>query len=99
MTRRGWSVYTVGETVRWVVDDDRVIVVVIGAVPAAHVLQGREALIWSVLTSSRDLRKLAEFLEMAADLTEPAAEQELRAVLGRWTQLGIVSHSTGGPDG
>ena len=98
MSRRGWSVYTVGETVRWVVDDDRVIVVD-GAVPAAHVLQGREALIWRVLTSSRDFRKLAEFLEVAADLTEPAAEQELRAVLGRWTQLGIASCATGGPDG
>ncbi len=90
MSRCERSVYTLGDTVRWVVDDDRVIVVD-DAEPAAHVLQGREALIWRVLTLSDGSRKLLRFLSEAADLTGADAEQELHAVLGRWAQLGILS--------
>lgn len=98
MTRGAWSIYSVGETIRWAVDDDRVIVVD-GAVPAAHVLTGREALMWRVLTTCRDSRKLVDFLKVAEDLTEPAAQDRLRAVLRRWLQLGIVTCGTGEPDG
>ena len=98
MPGRAWSVYTVGEAVRWAVDDDRVIVVN-DAVPAAHVMQGPEAMIWSVLTFSRSHRRLVEFLAEAADLTESAAEHELRAVLGRWTRLGLLSCAAGADDG
>lgn len=93
MSRCEWSVYTLGDAIRWVVDDDRVIVVD-DAEPAAYVLQGREALIWRVLTLYGGYRKLLEFLNEAADLTGPDAEQELHAALGRWAQLGILSCAT-----
>jgi hypothetical protein len=98
MAREGWSVYSVGDAIRWVVDDDRVIVVD-GAVPAAHVLTGQDAVLWRVMTASGGPRKLAGFLQLAQDLTEPAAEAQLRAALGRWAQLGIVSCAAGGGDG
>lgn len=93
MPRRERSVYTVGESVRWVVDDDRVIVVD-DVVPAAHVLRGREAMIWRVLTLSHGYRRLAEFLSAAEDLTGPDAERELRAVLERWRRLGLLARVT-----
>ncbi len=54
---------------------------------------------WRVLASSRSHRKLVEFLAEAADLTESAAEQELRAVLWRWTQVGLLSCAAGADDG
>lgn len=95
MSQSKTSVYTLGDAIRWVVDADRVIVVD-DAAHAAHVLQGREALIWRVLTSSGGYRKLLRFLNAAADHTGPDAEQELHAVLGRWAQLGMVSVRHGG---
>ncbi len=90
MSRRGRSVYTTGEAIRWVVDDDRVIVID-DAGPAAHVLQGQEALIWRLLTLSPRYRKVTGFLSEAADITEPEAERQLRAALDRWTRLGVCS--------
>ena len=93
MSRRGQSVYTTGEAIRWVVDDDRVIVVD-DARPAAHVLQSQEALIWRLLTLTPRYRKLVGFLSEAADVTEPEAERQLRAALDRWTRLGVCSCAT-----
>jgi hypothetical protein len=87
------SVYTLGDAIRWVVDDDRVIVVDDTA-PAAYVLHGREALIWRILTLSPNYRKLAGFLAAATDLTGPDAERVLHAVFERWTQLGVLSRIT-----
>jgi hypothetical protein len=92
MSPRECSVYTVGDTIRWVVDDDRVIVVD-DTVPAAHVFQGRDALIWRFLTLSHGYRKLVEFLAEVSDLAEPDAEQELRAVLERWARYGVLSRA------
>lgn len=88
------SVYTISDATRWAVDDDRVIVVDERA-PAACVLTGREALIWRVLTLPQGGRKLAGFLREAAGLSESDAEQELHAVLDRWTRLGILSRDGG----
>jgi hypothetical protein len=93
MSRRERSVYTTGETIRWVVDDDRVIVVD-DAGPAAFVLQGQEALIWRLVTLTQRYRKLVEFLSGAADIIEPEAERQLRAALERWTRLGVCSCAT-----
>lgn len=98
MTRRARAVYTVGEMIRWAVDDDRVIVVNdLG--PDAHVLMGREALLWRFLTVPHGYGELAELLRQAADGTEPQVRHELRAILERWARLGILTRGTEMGDG
>jgi hypothetical protein len=87
--RRGWIVYTTHETSSWLEDDDRVIVVD-SAAPAAHVLEGMDAVIWRLLDLSYDHRRLVDLLQRFSDITQSEAERELHATLDRLTELGVL---------
>lgn len=80
--------YATPATIRWVVDDDRVIVLDIAS-ETPQVLTGREALIWRCLSLSQDLQRLVDLVHRISGLSATAAEQELRATFDHWTELGL----------
>jgi len=90
--RRGRIVYTAPETSSWLTDNDHVIVVDTAA-SAAHVLEGLDAVIWSLLDLSYDHRRLVDLVQRCSDLTQIEAERELRATLDRFTELGLLART------
>lgn len=80
--------YATPATVRWVVDDDRVIVVDIVS-GTTQVLTGREALIWRCLGRCQDLQRLVDLVHRISGLSAAAAEQQLSEIFEHWTELGL----------
>jgi hypothetical protein len=75
--------------VRWVDDDDRVIVVNEKTYDA-YILGGIEAVIWRGLGRSCDFSRLVDLLTALGDRSRLSAELELGRVLAHWNDLGLL---------
>jgi hypothetical protein len=86
---RGSVLYETLPSIRWLVDDDRVIVVD-EAASRSHVFQGTDAMIWRSLSLSQDYERLVDLLQRIWGLSRPDAERDLRATLECWTECGVI---------
>ena len=81
--------YETHPSIRWLVDDDRVIVVD-EATSQSHAFQGTDAVIWRSLSLSPDYGRLVDLLQRIWGISRPDAERDLRATLERWTERGVL---------
>lgn len=87
----GWRAWPdVADGVRWVVDDDRVLVVD-GSTQAVTELTGVEAVIWRAVVARFDARTLLEIVRRGLRVSGDDAGARVRDILRRWTALGLLA--------
>jgi len=85
----GAVVFSCPESVRWVEDADRVIVVD-KREGETHMLRGAEAAVWGWLTLAYPYPKLVRLLAALLARSTADAEQRLAAILQDWCAAGLL---------
>ena len=85
----GAVVFACPESMRWVEDADRVIVVD-EREGETHILRGVEAAVWGWLTLAYPYPKLVQLLAALLVLSSADAEQRLVAILQDWRAAGLL---------
>lgn len=98
MSDPGSIVYRCAPTVCWVKDTDQTILV---EEQSGHSwsLRGLEAVVWDLVVLKYPAGRIVEFLAALLDKPLEVAREELRSILQRWEEIGLLKATGKGSGG
>ncbi len=94
MSDPGPIVYHCAPTVCWVKDSEQTILVEERS-GQSWSLCGPEAVVWDLLVLKYPADRIVEFLAALLDEPHERAQQELRSILQRWEEIGLLATGKG----